>query len=114
MAALPNPTATHLAFDLADCAGVQATSEFHTQAQAVIQIVSALAASHTRGQGFTDGEPADDLRAVILSASLRRLTDPTQTVTDRSMGPFSTTYRPNDGWSTWELATLNRYRQRAM
>lgn len=84
------------------------------QATAVLGVVSALAASHTRGQGFTDGEPADDLRAVILSASVRRLTDPTQTVTDRSMGPFSMSYRPNDGWSTWELATLNRYRKRAM
>ncbi len=96
--------------DLAALMGGEVNSD---QAEAVIGLVKALAASHTRGRGFTDGEPADDLRAVILSASLRRLTDPTQTVTDRSMGPFSASFRPNDGWSTWELATLNRYRERA-
>lgn len=84
------------------------------QAEAVITIVSAQAKSYTRGRGWdTNGQPADDLRAVILTASARRLTDPTQTITDRSMGPFSTSYRPNDGWTTAELYVLNRYRQRA-
>jgi len=84
------------------------------QAEAVIAIVTTQAKSYTRGRGWnTNGEPADDLRAVILTASARRLTDPTQTITDRSMGPFSTSYRPIDGWSTAELYTLNRYRERA-
>ncbi|MEZ0359892.1 hypothetical protein [Mycobacterium sp. SA01] len=97
--------------DLAALTGGEVNAD---QAEAVLAIVSALAASYTRGQGFTNGEPAGDLRAVILSASLRRLTDPTATVTDRQMGPFRTSYRPGDGWSTWELLTLNRYRQRAI
>lgn len=91
-------------------------SEVNTDhAEAIITLVSALAASYTRGQGFTNAEPDHpDIRAVILSASLRRLTDPTQTVTDRTMGPFSMSYQTVDGWTTWELLTLNRYRQRAM
>ncbi|EHB53655.1 hypothetical protein MycrhDRAFT_4118 [Mycolicibacterium rhodesiae JS60] len=85
------------------------------QAGAVLQIVSALAASYTRGVGFTAGEPdSDDIRAVILTAAARRLTDPTQTVTDRTMGPFSTSYQTVDGWTTWELCVLNRYRVRAL
>ena len=97
--------------DLATYVG-QAVNE--DQAEAVIAVVSALAASYTRGAGFTDGVPADDLWAVILSASARRLADTSGIVGEERMGPFAVSYQPNSGgWSTSELVTLNRYRQRA-
>ncbi|WP_099025628.1 hypothetical protein [Mycolicibacterium palauense] len=85
-----------------------------SQASAVLDVVTALAASYTRGLGFTGGEPNADVRCVILSASARLLTDTTQITADRSMGPFSVSYRAGfDGWTTAELYVLNRYRQRA-
>jgi len=85
-----------------------------SHAEAVIATVSAHAKSYTRGRGWdTEGNPYDDVRAVILTASARLLTNPTQITSERSMGPFSTSYRPNDGWSTAELYVLNRYRERA-
>lgn len=97
-------------FDLAEFIGRDVDA---VQANAVIAVVTALASSYTRGQGFDDGVP-DDLRAVILTASARRLADTSGIVEQQRMGPFAVTYQPNGGgWSTSELATLNRYRQRA-
>lgn len=85
------------------------------QAGAVIQVVTALASSYTRGNGFAAGVPHDDVRAAILSASARLLADTSQITDEQTMGPFRVTYRDGfDGWSTAELAALNRYRQRAV
>lgn len=84
------------------------------QATAVIQVVTALAAAYTRGQGFTAGEPSSDIRAAVLSASARLIADTSQLVSGEQMGPFQVSYRAGfDGWSTAELAVLNRYRVRA-
>lgn len=84
------------------------------QATAVIQVVTGMASAYTRGQGFTAGEPNSDIRAVILSASARLLADTSQITAETQMGPFSASYRAGfDGWSTAELYTLNRYRERA-
>lgn len=97
--------------DLAEFTGKPASS----QSEAVIGIVSALAASYTRGQGFTAGVPADDVRAVILSASARLLSDPTGNLRSETAGPFSKTYGNGFvGWTVAELAVLNRYRARAV
>lgn len=83
------------------------------QANAVISVVTAMASAYTRGRGFTEGEPNNDVRAVILSAAARLVTDPSQITTDRQMGPFRVSYRPFEGWSMAELYVLNRYRERA-
>lgn len=85
----------------------------YDRAEFLIGIVTALAASYTRGEGFTAGEPQPDLRAVILSATARLVRD--RGVASESMGPFSVQYRAgfDAGWSVAELAVLNRYRQRA-
>ncbi|OBB33794.1 hypothetical protein A5755_29695 [Mycolicibacterium fortuitum] len=83
------------------------------QAEAVISTVSAMASAYTRGRGFTDGEPNNDVRAVILAASARLIADSSQVTTAESMGPFSISRTPFDGWSTAELYVLNRYRERA-
>lgn len=84
------------------------------QADAVISVVAALASAYTRGKGFTAGEPDNAVRAVILSASARLIADTSQIKSGEQMGPFQVSYRAGfDGWSTAELATLNRYRERA-
>ena len=82
------------------------------QADAVIAVVTAMASSYTRGQGFTNAQPQTDLRAVILSASVRLLRD--RGVESEAMGPFQVSYRSGfEGWSVAELVVLNRYRERA-
>ena len=85
------------------------------QANAVIQVVTALASTYTRGKGFVNGVPNDGIRAVIVTASARLLADPSQVVAEESMGPFSVsfTYSHSLQWSTGELAVLNAYRVRA-
>jgi len=86
-----------------------------TKGISILTMITAYAKSYTRGQGFTDGEPSEDIQAVILTASARLLADTSQITQERSMGPFRTVYRSGfDGFSTGELAVLNRYRVRAM
>lgn len=101
--------ATPTSADLASFVGSAVNDD---QATAVISVIAALASSYVRG--FTAGEPNDDVRAVILSASARLLRDPSQIVAGETMGPFAITYRAGfDGWSVAELGVLNRYRVRA-
>ncbi len=81
-----------------------------------VAIVTAMAHAYTRGNGFTEGEPADDLAAVITTATARLVSFPDQAVakTDTA-GPFSET-RSGAAFRTWtlpELFVLNRYRKRA-
>ena len=84
------------------------------QAEAALTIVSAMASAYTRGRGFVDGVPGDDVRAVILSAAARLLTDPGQITERQEMGPFRVAYADHTvSWSTAELSVLNRYRVRA-
>lgn len=86
------------------------------QAEAVLDVVTALARAYTRGQGFTAGEPNADVGAVILSASARLLTNPTG-VASESMGPFATQYAQYGGagfsWTVTEKYALDRYRVKA-
>ncbi|MBJ7383308.1 MAG: hypothetical protein JHC55_02310 [Mycolicibacterium sp.] len=75
--------------------------------------MSALAASYTRGNGFTDDGPAEDLQAAIATATLCLLINPTGTEQE-SMGAISVTFgRGFLGWSLTELAVLNGWRDRA-
>jgi hypothetical protein len=97
--------------DLSTFVGGDANTD---QATAIISVITSLASAYTRGQGFTAGVPNDDVRAVILAASARLLQDPSQIIANESMGPFVVQYRAGfDGFSTAELAALNRYRARA-
>src|SRR4051812_8311482 len=68
-------------------------------------------APDTRGQGFTDGEPNQDIRAVILTAAARLLSNPRGLLMDETKGPESVSYRSAfTGWTVAELFVLNRYR----
>lgn len=84
------------------------------QGNAVIEIVTSLARAYTRGQGFDDGLPNDELRAVILSAACRMIANPRGIDLAESVGPQSVSFRGAfTGWSVAETFTLNRYRKRA-
>lgn len=75
-----------------------------------VRIVTALARSYTRGGGFTDAGPNDDIAAVITTATARLLANPEQI--DQSIGEVSLR-RGFVGWSLAEVVVLNGYRRRA-
>ncbi|MGE2692211.1 hypothetical protein [Mycolicibacterium pulveris] len=81
------------------------------QATAVITIVTALARSYTRGNGFVDDEPEPDIAAVITTASARVLTHAGQVEEYLVHGPESARYGASHfGWSIGELAVLDKWR----
>jgi hypothetical protein len=82
------------------------------QAASVLAIISAMASSYTRGQGFTDNNiPNDQIRAVILTASARLLSNARGLLIDETKGPESVSYRSVfSGWTVAELFVLNRFR----
>lgn len=85
-------------------------SEALAQAGDHAAIVTALARSYTRGRGFVGADPAEDIAAVIVTASARLMANPEQLASD--VGNVSM----RGGWSGWNLAeliVLNRYRVRA-
>lgn len=73
-------------------------------------IITALVQGYTRGEGFTAGEPNDEIAAVIVTASARLVANPEQLSTDVGnvsiRGGFA-------GFNLAELFVLNRYRKRA-
>ena len=80
------------------------------QASAV-ELVTALVKSYTRGVGFSeDGEPVSDLRAVIVSATLRFLANPGGLAAEggRHFGMAD-----NTGLTLLERQVCNRYRVQA-
>lgn len=84
------------------------------QATTAIAVVTSLAKSYTRGAGFTDTGPAEDITSVILTAAARLLSNPTGVLYDETEGPSSVSYRSAfSGWTVAELTVLNRYRVRA-
>lgn len=85
-------------------------------ADAVIPVVTAFARAYTRGRGFdTDGEPNEEIAAVITTASARMAGNTAQTATSRTEGETTREQRSwFTGWSLAELFVLNRYRKRAM
>jgi hypothetical protein len=74
-----------------------------------------MARAYTRGHGFDDGEPNEELAAVITTATARFIGNPTQLSRADTIGPFTTDIRGGfTGWTLAELFVLNRYRKRAM
>ena len=84
------------------------------QAEAVLGIVTAMAKSYTRDQGFTDDVPNSDLRAIILVSAARLLVHPRQISMSETLGPQTASFGQGfTGWTIGELFVLNRYRDRA-
>lgn len=85
------------------------------QGSAVLTIVTAMASAYTRGIGFTAGVPNAELRAVILTASSRLLSNPRGLMMDEAVGPEAVSYRSAfTGWTLAELFVLNRFRVTAL
>lgn len=72
--------------------------------------VTALVKGWTRGQGFAP-EPADDLAAVILTATARLVSNPAQ-LTREELDGYTVT-GSFSGFTLPEQMILNRYRRRA-
>ena len=83
--------------------------------ETVIPVITTMAKSYTRGQGFTGNEPNDELAAVITTAAARLASNTRQLRHSQTAGPFTADFRSAfDGWTLAELFVLNRYRKRAI
>lgn len=79
-----------------------------------LPIVKAFVRAYVRGAGFAaDGSPAENLRAVILSACARLTTNPAQVKRWQSID-YSETPVTLAGFTLPELAILHLYRRRAL
>ncbi|MGP4054407.1 hypothetical protein ACTWP6_06215 [Mycobacterium sp. 4D054] len=96
--------------DVAAFLGASDDTALMAQAGDHAAIITALARSYTRGRGFVGADPAEDIAAVIVTATARLVANPEQIATD--YGSVSL----RGGWQGWNLAeqiVLNRYRVRA-
>jgi hypothetical protein len=85
------------------------------QAVSILAIVQAMASAYTRGVGFVDGVPNEGIRAVILTASARLISNSRGLLLDETVGPESVSYRSAfTGWTVAETSVLNRYRVNAL
>ena len=82
---------------------------------AAIAQVTVMARAYTRGRGFDDGEPNDEISAVITTASARLAANGRQTLGREKVDDVEREVRSSFiGWTLAELAVLNRYRVTAM
>lgn len=79
------------------------------QVNAHIGSVSMLVYSYTRGRGFTEAGPSEDIRQVIISATARSIGNPTHYV-NKKIGTMSHTPGHFEGFTLPEIRVLNRYR----
>lgn len=97
--------------DLAALTGRAVSTE---QGTAVLTIVTAMASAYTRGLGFASGVPCDEIRAVILTASARLVSNASGLLYQESEGPSNISYSSAfEGWSIAELFVLDSYRVKA-
>ncbi len=81
----------------------------------VVPIITTLAKSYTRGNGFDGNTPNDEIAAAITTASARLAANATQTLDWLKVDDVEREFRSSfQGWTLAELAVLNRYRVRAM
>jgi len=77
-----------------------------------VTIITAMARAYVRGEGFTETGPADDIAAVITTATARLVTNPEQ-LESLTIGSYATK-GGFQGWTLAELFVLNRYRKKAL
>ena len=75
-----------------------------------LPIITAMASAYTRGVGFNEGVPNDEISAVLTAATARLMGNPDQLQYKVGNISFQTGFR---GWSLAETFVLNRYRKRA-
>lgn len=83
---------------------------------AAIAQITVMAKAYTRGRGFDeDGEPNEEISAVITTASARLAANGTGNQWRKRVDDVEVEYRSSfQGWTLAELAVLNRYRATAM
>jgi hypothetical protein len=82
---------------------------------AIVPLITMMARAYTRGHGFDDDEPNDEIGAVIVTAAARLAANPQQLSRTNTTGPFSENVVGGfSGWTLAEQFVLNRYRKRAM
>lgn len=74
-----------------------------------LPIITAMASAYTRGNGFTAGEPNDEISAVITTATARLMANPDQVQYKLGNMSFQSFF---NGWTLAETFVLNRYRKR--
>ena len=96
--------------------GWPADTAMSAQANAHVVLVTAMAREYTRGVGFgvapNDDECEESIRAVIISAAARSLTNPSQSRRVEA-GSFNSVPGVFSGWNLAEVLCLNAYRRRA-
>lgn len=84
-------------------------------AETVVELVTMMARSYTRGNGFDGEVPNAEIAAAIITASMRLAANASQLPNTLTRGDLTIDTRAGFfGWSVGELAVLNRYRVRAM
>lgn len=94
--------------DVADFLGQGDDEQFVALAGQSVTIITAMARSYTRGNGFDDFGANDEIAAVITAATARLVANPEQlrvTIGGVQTDGFQ-------GWTLAELFVLNRYRAR--
>jgi hypothetical protein len=92
----------------------QAASLNQGSLDAAVPVITVMVRAYTRGNGFTAGEPNDELAAVITTAASRLAANPAGFPNDKTAGEFSQSLRGAfGGWTLAEQFVLNRYRVRA-
>ncbi|MDG4669003.1 hypothetical protein [Mycobacterium sp. 236(2023)] len=82
--------------------------------QAALHNVTLMARSYTRGRGFVNGIPCEEIAGVIVSAACRLVANPRGIDMAEARGPESVSFRGSfSGWSIPELFVLNNFRERA-
>lgn len=74
-----------------------------------LPIITAMASAYTRGNGFTEGQPNEEIAAVLTTATARLMANPDQLQYKVGNMSFQTGFR---GWNLAETFVLNRYRKR--
>ncbi|MGI5951828.1 MAG: hypothetical protein ACOX61_08290 [Brooklawnia sp.] len=88
------------------------TPENVSLAQAHLPIVTMFVRAYVRGNGFDGSGPdADDLRAVIITATARLMVNPEQ-ARHYQVADYSETPAVLNGFTLPELAVLHQYRRR--
>lgn len=75
-----------------------------------LPVITAMARAYTRGNGFTAGQPNDEIGAVIVAATARLMANPEQLRYRVGDVSYQSAFQ---GWTLAEQAVLNRYRKRA-
>ena len=97
--------------DVADFLGQGSDPSVVALAGEHLPIITAMARAYTRGVGFTDGAPNEEIAAVITTATARLMAHPTQL--EQRIGE-TYTRQGFHGWTLAETSVLNRYRRTAL